>query len=237
MAFINTDLINVSVVNLTARDSDDGALDDLTGCFTDGDVDTSCEELTAGSEGLRCQFSIPRSIVASLTMRFWDDGAMDAGDWACMPYIDSNSVSTTNEIVEALVVGGSTDFVLDAAFLDDLGDADGSGNFAVRFAIASGSSAKPKASEIEYEIAHDTTAVNGFTFDVNGDALGSMVVQAYRVVTASPLDLESEPFDTDTSNGVTGAYTLNLYASDWVLISFDAGSPDKMDISERITVG
>jgi hypothetical protein len=237
MAFESTQLKLVEVVALTARDSDDGALTDKTGCFTDGDTETNCEELNPGTEGLRVQFGIPKSVVASLTMKFWDDGAMDGGDWACIPYTDVNSVSTTNEIVSALVINADTDFVLDAAFMDDLGDADGSGNFAVRFAIADASSAKPKASEVQYEIVYDTTAVNGFTFDVDGDPLGSIVVQAFRVLNSSPLELECEPFDTDTSNAVTGAYTLNLYASDWVLIGFDAGTPDKMDISERITVG
>jgi hypothetical protein len=237
MAFVSTNISRVDVVALTARDSDDGALTDKTGCFTDGDTEKNCEELTAGSEGLRVQFNIPISVVISITMKFWDQGAMDTGDWACMPYTDANSVSTTNEIVEALVDDADTDFVLDSAFMDDLGDADGSGNFAVRFAIAAASIAKPKASEVQYEIVYDTTAVNGFTFDVDGDPLGSIVVQAFRVTTASPLELECEPFDMDTSNAVTGAYTLNLFASDWVLIAFDAGTPDKMDISERITVG
>ena len=237
MAFVSTNLSLVEVVTLTNRSSDDGALDDKTGCFTDGDTETSCQELAVGTEGLRCQFNIPASVVASLTMRFWDDGAMDGGNWSCMPYTDANSVSTTNEIVTALVVNGSCDHVLDAAFMADLGDADGSGNFAVRFAIANGSSAKPKASEVQYEIVYDTTAVTGFTFDDDGVALGSILVQAYRVITASPLELACDPFDTDTSNAVTGAYTLNLFGGDWVLIAFDAGTPDKMDISERITVG
>jgi hypothetical protein len=236
MAFGSAAIQTVDVVALTARDSDDGALTDKTGCFTDGDTETNCEELTPGTEGLRVHFDVPASVITSLTMRFWDDGAMDGGDWSCMPYTDANSVSTTNEVVEALVVNANTDFVCDAAFLADLGDA-GDGNFAVRFAIANGSSAKPKASEVEYELVFDTTAVNGFTFDVDGDPLGSIVVQAFRVITASPLELACDPYDIDTSNAVTGAYTLNLFASDWVLIAFDAGSPDKMDISERITVG
>jgi len=236
MAFGTYAIQTVDVVELTARDSDDGALTDRTGCFTDGDTETSCEELTAGTEGLRVHFSVPASVISTLTVRFWDDGAMDGGDWACMPYTDANSVSTTNEIVEALVVNANTDFVLDAAFIADLGDA-GDGNFAIRFAIADSSIAKPKASEVEYELLFDTTAVNGFTFDVDGNPLGSMVVQAFRVLATSPLELSCDPFDTDTSHAVTGAYTLNLFASDWVLISFDAGAPDKMDISERITVG
>jgi len=236
MAFGTFAIDTVEVVTLTNRSSDDGALIDKTGCFTDGDTETSCEELTPDTEGLRVHFSVPKSVVTSLTMRFWDDGAMDGGDWSCMPYTDANSVSTTNEVVEALVINANTDFVLDAAFMADLGDA-GGGNFAVRFAIANGSSAKPKASEVEYELVFDTTAVTGFTFDDDGVALGSIVVQAYRVLTASPLELACDPYDTDTSNAVTGAYTLNLFASDWVLIAFDAGTPDKMDISERITVG
>jgi hypothetical protein len=116
-----------------------------------------------------------------------------------------------------------------------LGDADGSGNFAVRFAIADGEATKPKASEIEYEITFDTAPLAGFTYDHDGVALGSQVVQAYKVISTGPLELQHPPFASDTSNAVTGAYSLDLYAEDWVLIAFDAGSPNKMDISEIIT--
>lgn len=234
MAFETTFIQTVDVVSLSGRDSDDGALTDKTGCFTDGDTETNCEELTAGSEGLRVHFNIPKSAVGTLTMRFWDDGAMDGGNWSCIPYIDSNSVSTTNEIVEALVINANTDFVLDASFMTDLGDA-GDGNFAVRFVNANGSSPKPKASEVEYELVFNTAALNGFTYDNDGVALGSQVVQAYQVISTGPLVLAPEPFDSDTSNAVTGAYSLDLYANDWVLIAFDAGSPNKMDISQIIT--
>jgi hypothetical protein len=90
-------------VGLASRDADDGALTDLTACFTDGDTETNCEELAPGTEGLRVQFDIPISIVSALTIRFWDDGAMDGGDWAMIPYTDTDSVDVTNEIVETLV--------------------------------------------------------------------------------------------------------------------------------------
>ena len=43
-------------------------------------------------------------------------------------------------------------------FLDDCGDADGSGNFAVRFVEANGEGTKPKASEVEYEATIDTSS-------------------------------------------------------------------------------
>ena len=158
MAFETTNISNVSNVTISGRDGDDGALLDLTTCMTNGDTETSCDEIKNGSEGLRIQFDIPSTGVTALTIRFWDDGAMTVGDYACMPYTDTNSVSTTNEIVTALVKDSFCDFVLDAAFLADLGDADGSGNFAVRLAIANGSSAKPKASEVEYEIVASSSS-------------------------------------------------------------------------------
>lgn len=236
MAFENTQMTLVEVVSLSNRTADDGALTDETGCFTDNDVGTSCEELTAGTEGLRVQFGIPGNAVTALTIRFWDDGAMDEGFMSVIPYIDTNSVDDTNDIEAELVVGGFCDFILDANFLNDLGDADGLGNFAIRIVAADGSSPKPKASEVEYEITWNTGVKNGFTYDNNGEVLGSQVVQAYKVVSTGPLVLaDNLPFDSDTSNAETGAYSLDLYAGDWILIAFDAGSPNKMDISEIIS--
>lgn len=235
MAFESTLISTVEVVDLTSRDADDGTLEDKTACFTNGDTETNCEELNPGTEGLRVQFEIPKTAWTALTMRFWDDGAMDGGDWACIPYTDANSVDVNDEIVEALVVNANTDFVLDAAFKADLGDADGAGNFAVRFAIADASIAKPKASEVQYEITFNTAPLSGSTFDDSGDVLGSKIVQAYKVESTNPLVLAPTPFDSDTSNAVTGEYSLDLYMADWVLIFFDDATPDIMDISEIIS--
>ena len=236
MAYENAQIAKVERVILSNRSADDGALTDKTGCFTDLDTETSCEELTAGTEGLRVQFNIPISAVTAMTIRFWDDGAMDEGIMSVIPYSDTNSVNTTNEIESVLIVGEETDFILDANFMGDCGDGDGEGNFAIRIVAANGSSPKPKASEVEYEMTWNTTEVTGFTMDDAGDPLGNTVVQAYKVVSTGPLVISDAPFDSDTSNAVTGAYALNLYTADWILIGFVAGSPDKMDITERITV-
>jgi hypothetical protein len=235
MAFETTQIALVEVVDLSNRTADDGNLEDMTGCFTDGIYGTSCEELTAGSEGLRVQFAIPISAVIALTIRFWDDGAMDAGFMSVIPYSDVNSVDDTNEIEVDLNVGGETDFVLDGDFLGDLGDADGAGNFAIRIVAGVALDPKPKAAEVEYEMTWNTAPYTRVTYDNDGEILGSKIVQAYSVISTNPLVLADAPFDTDTSNAVTGEFTLDLYAADWVLIAFDDASPDKMDISDIIT--
>ncbi len=235
MAFDHTGIELVEVVVLSNRTADDGNLTDKTACFTDGNTEEQCEELTAGTEGLRVQFNIPIDAISALTIRFWDDGAMDDGYMSVIPYTDINSVDDTNAIEEDMLVGGLTDFVLDANFMGDLGDADGAGNFAIRIVAGVDLDPKPKASEVEVELTWATAELTGYTYDNDGDALGSQVVQAYKVVSTGPLVLDSPPFDSDTSDAVTGAYSLDLFAADWILISFDAGSPDKMDISEIIT--
>ena len=234
MAFVTTEIASVELVALTNRTADDGALTDKTSCLTDGNTETNCEELTAGTEGLRIQFSIPNSAVATMTIKFWDQDAMDTGNVSVIPYTDANSVDDSNEVVTALVKGADCDFVLDASFRGDLGVL-GDGTFAIRFVAADGSSAKPKAAEVEYEMTWNTAPLSGYTYDNGGSVLGSQVVQAYGVISTGPLVLTDDPFDSDTSNAVTGVYSLDLYAGDWILIAFDAGSPNKMDISEIIT--
>jgi len=235
MAFENTQIALVEIVDLANRTADDGGLEDMTACFTNSDTETSCEELTAGTEGLRVQFDIPISAVTALTIRFWDDGAMDAGFMSVIPYSDVNSVDDTNEIEVDLNVGGETDFVLDANFMGDLGDADGAGNFAIRIVAGVALDPKPKASEVEYEITWNTAPYERVTYDNDGEILGSQIVQAYKVVSTNPLVKAATPFDSDTSNAVTGEFSLDLYAGDWVLIAFDDANPDKMDISDIIT--
>jgi hypothetical protein len=234
MAFDNIMIDTVKLVILTNRTSDDGTLTPRT-CFIDGDVNTNCEEMTAGTEGLRIQLNVPKTAFTAMTVKFWDAGYMDAGDMSVMPYTDINSVDDTHDVSETLISGEDIDFPLTQDFFDDMGDADGAGNVAIRCVSADGSSPKPKGAEIEIEMTWNTAPLTGFTYDNDGAALGDQVVQAYKVVSTGPLVLADEPFATDTSHSSTGAYSLDLYAEDWILIAFDAGSPDKMDISEIIT--
>jgi hypothetical protein len=157
---------------------------------------------------------------------------MTAGNMAMLAYTDSNSVTDTEKVVVA-AAEPSQDHAGDVNFMATV-QAVGAG-FAVRIVADDGEGTKPKVAEYEFDPVWNTALLEGFTYDNDGVALGSQVVQAYRVISTGPLVLAATPFASDTSHAVTGAYSLDLYAADWVLIAFDAGSPNKMDISEIIT--
>lgn len=233
MAFSILGIESVKKTVLIDYLDDDGALTDQTAGMTNGDYITSVEELNGEAEGHRVEVNIPKTAWSAFTLRCYVNQIMTAGDIAMLAYTDSNSVTASNKDVLA-AAAPYWDFVADAAFMAQLGDV-GGGNWAIRVVADDGQATKSKMAEYEFDPTWVTAALNGFTYDVDGVALGSQVVQAYRVISTGPLVLADEPFDTDTSNAVTGAYTLDLYAEDWVLIAFDAGSPNKMDISEIIT--
>lgn len=233
MAFSPDNIETAKKTVLSDYLDDDGTFTDQTSCLTNGDTATSCEELNGEAEAHRVEVNLPKTAWSAFTLRVHCNSVMTSGNVALLAYTDSNSVTATAKNVVAAATA-YFDLTGDASFMAELGDV-GGGNWAVRVVTDDGQSTKYKVCEYEFEPTWVTAALTGYTYDNDGVALGSQVVQAFKVISTGPLVLANTPFDTDTSNAVTGAYSLDLYAADWVLIAFDAGSPNKMDISEIIT--
>ena len=235
MAYSVDDISKVESWTASGYDQDDIALDiDVTGCMINGTESEDCDEWKEGTINCKVELDVPPVCISSLKVRFYFNSVMSAGDNALLPYIDANSVSPINQVVMDYTIPGQwIEHICSAEFIAQLADI--GGKCYVRLS-ASGGVAKSKIGEVQADVGWVTTEVAGVTRDNAGDPLGSIVVQAYKVESVDPLVIVGSPFDSDTSDTVTGAYSLDLYAGDWILIFFKAGSPDIMDISERITV-
>jgi len=224
----------VKAFNSTNYSSDDIAESaEVTACMTNGVTNVDCDEWKEGTENGRVEIDVDPSVITSLSVRFYLEEAMTGGDQSLLPYTDSNSVSTSNEVTVDYSSTGWKEHVCDGAFIAEMGDI-GGGQCAVR--LASNDGAKSKISEVNIDIGIPHDDIIGVTYDHDGDILVSQNVAAYKVLSVDPLVLAGESYATTVSHGSTGAFTLSVYGGDWILIAFDAGSPDKMDISERITV-
>jgi len=215
--------------------SDDISQDaDVTDCMTNGTTGEDCDEWKEGTICGKVIIDVDPSVITSLSVRFYLNSIMTAGDNELLPYTDSNSVSTTYEVNGDYTSAGVwVEHVCSANFISELGDI-GGGQCAVR--LGSNDGAKSKIGEVNIDIGIPHDDVIGVTYDYQKNILGSTYVSAYKVLSTNPLVFASSPYDSTVSHGTTGAYTLSLYAGDWILIFFNAGSPDVMDISERITV-
>jgi len=160
--------------------ADDGSLDfDNTTCMLNGTNAESCDEIKEGIINLRVEITHAPASILTLSIRFYLNDIMTAGDNAVLPYTDANSVSTTNEDVESYSSSGQwISHVLSAALIAELFDDNGS--CYVRLS-SSDATAKSKIGEVNIDIAIQTYELAGITRDVDEAVLVSCEYNIWKI--------------------------------------------------------
>ncbi len=231
MAYGLTGIDTVESWTLASYAADDGSLDvTITSCMTNGTNGESCDEIK-NIIGCKVTLDIDPASLLTLSVRFYHNDSMAAGDAAVMPYTDSNSVSTTNEDVQDYTTTGVwiTHASLGSAFIAELGDL--SGKCAIRLASVSG--AKPKLGEVNIEYTVYTFTLAGITRDVNTDALVSC---EYQILKRTSLALETWSVSkSGTSNGSTGAFTEEVGRATYRILSVKDVTPQVQYLGPPMT--
>lgn len=210
----STDHISaVEAWTATDYDADDLALDaDITACMTNGTPAQDCDEFKEGTLNCRVEIDIDPTIVLTLKVRFYFNSVMTAGNNALLPYVDPDSVSITNEVVEDYTTPGQwIEHVCSPAFIAQLAD-QGGGSFAVRLASGEGGVSgvsKPKFGEVEIDITVQTYPLAGVTKNKDSDVLGSCEVALFKVISEGP-PITYEFIEAKVSDAVTGAYSFDV---------------------------
>jgi len=152
MAYSVDDISAVESWTAASYTADDGTLDvDVTTCMTNGTIGESCDEWKQGVMSGRVEINVDPATIDTFSIRFYQNDSMASGDMSCLPYIDADSVSTTNENIQTYDTNGVwVEHVLSAAFIAELAD-QGGGTCAVRLSSSDGA-AKPKLGEVETDI-------------------------------------------------------------------------------------
>ena len=237
MAYSVVDILS-TIAFLTANyTADDGAEDaDSTSCMTNGTLSETCDEIKEGTIVLKILFTQDESdLIQPIKARFYFDSLMAAGDNVIMPYIDGNSVSNTNEDVEAYTSSGQWINHEDSsgAFRDEMGDASGDGKGGIRFAANDGT-AKSKIGEINLDIIIQTFELTATTRDNNGDVLGNCEYLIFKVTSIGPEVWQLKA--SGTSSGA-GAISEFLGAGDYRVVALKDLTNDVIDVtSDKITL-
>ena len=216
---------------------------DATSCLTDGVSAQDCDEIKRQLH-LRAGINLGNNPAALETfkVRMYQNTWRTAGDWTMVPYVDSNSVNSAyktpnvpNDVEESKWIEFIVPPSAGTSFWDNL---EVTGDNQVYVRLVATDTGKTKIGELEVDFSFYSIATSGTTYDNSGSVLGGMTVNAYAVSgTPPPLNFQSAtPFATAVSNASTGVYSLGLYPGDWVMIVLDPDTPDRMDITERITV-
>jgi len=211
--------------------ADDGALDiDVTSCMLNGTTGQDCDEYKEGTISCKVILEAAPASILTLSVRFYLNSIMTAGDNTLMPYTDANSVSTSNEDTQDYSSAGNwIEHDCSGAFIAELGD-QGDGTCAVR--LSSNDGAKSKLGEVNIDITVYTLTLAGITRDAAGDAL---VSSEYNVFRRSGMALETWSLAASgTSNGSTGAYTEEMAIGTYRVVSVKDVEPQVMDIGPPI---
>lgn len=239
MAFSVAKIDSIVAYITTAYDADDGSQDvDNTTCMTNGTLAEDCDEIKLGVLCLRIGIDVPPSSINSLSIRVYLNSIMSAGDNAILPYIDANSVSITNENVQAYnSAPGWVTHILSANFLAQLADV--GGKTYLRFGSGeSGSNgvAKSKIGEIEIDISYDTYKYEGITKDNAGDVLGSCYVALFQNLGGTPPTYQF--MASTTSDSSTGAYIFTGQGNfNAMVYSIKLDSPHVFDATDNVITG
>lgn len=232
MAYSVDDIGKVEAWTHTGYDGDDITLDaTITACMTNGSVGEDCDEIK-DSPGCRVEINVPPATITVLKVRFYLNSIMTGGDQWLMPYIDANSVSTTNEVIgDYRSAGVWVEHVCSAAFiaqLADLGD-----KFAVRLASFN-QSAKSKLGEVEVDVTWDQPQLSGVTKDKDGSVLVSCKVSLFKVIDEGPPETY-EFKESQISDGVTGAYSFGVYeGSKYMIYAEKDDTPHVFDATDNV---
>ena len=207
--------------------ADDGSLDvDITSCMTNGTNGEDCDELKEGTINCKVFIEYAPASILTLSVRFYFNSVMTAGDNDLVPYTDANSVSSTNKVTGDYTTPGQwIEHDCSAAFIAELGEL-GGGQCAVRLASPAG--AKSKIGEVNIDITLYTFTLEGITRDAAGDALVSC---EYNVFARSGMAPETWALaESGTSNGSTGAYAEEVGIGTYRVVSVKDVEPQVMDI-------
>jgi len=233
MAF-SVDKIDYCTAWLVASElADDGTVDvEQLSCMTNAVLTTMCDELKTGTTCLKIGINQDPSTITALSIRFYLQSIMAAGDNAVTPYTDANSVSGTNKNNQTYgsgQVGTWVTHVMSAAAIAELGNVGGKCYLRLN---ASDGTAKTKLSEVNIEMTVALYKVEGVTYDDAGDALGSVQVSIFSVDGSGVYTY----IDTQVSNATTGAYSFaTLGPGDFIVVGHKADTPHIFDVTDEIT--
>lgn len=208
--------------------TDDLAFDvDNTTCMTNGTTGEDCDELKEGELNLRIVIDVPPDDINSLSIRFYLNGVMTAGNNSVVPYTDANSVSGTNANEQDYSTAGQwINHVLSGALLAELGNVNGQS--VLRFTSEGG--AKSKIGEVNIDMDYDTYKVEGITKDNSGSVLGSCTVSLFKNDGSGVFSY----IDTQVSNVSTGVYSFTgLGSGTYMVYAWKADAPDVFDATDN----
>ncbi|MCZ6775261.1 MAG: hypothetical protein O7D34_02250 [Ignavibacteria bacterium] len=211
MAFGVANIDAVETWTTVDETADDGTLDiDVTTCMTNGTTGEDCDEIKEGTFVQKVVMDIDPASLITLSIRFFLNSIMTAGNNATYPYTDANSVSGTNPNSQAYDTAGAyVTHVISAAAIAELGESP-PGKCSIRLAAdgTGAGNAKSKLGEVEIDFTIKTFTVAGITRDKDEAVLVSMGYQIYKRTGLAPETLSLSK--SGTSNGTTGAYTEEL---------------------------
>lgn len=230
MAYSIDDIRAVLAMTAASEYGDDIAEDnDVTVCMLNGTTGEDCDEWKEGTLNGRVEIDIPPSAITALSVGFYFNSVMTAGDQELLPYTDANSVSSTNAVLEDYTTPGQWIYhVTDGAFLAELGDL--GGYCAVRLAAPAG--AKSKIGEVNIDIVYVQEVLSGLTKDNDGVALGSCECACFKVETDGPPTTFSF-IDAVISHVTTGAYSFDVWDDIHMVTGHKDGSPNVMDVTDK----
>lgn len=237
MAFTVDDIFAVEAQTAASKYADDTGLDlDSTTCMTNGTVGEDCDEFKEGTINCKVIIDIDPASILTMSARWYLNSVMQAGDNACLPYTDSNSVDNTNENVQAYDSAGQwiEHNSLGSAFIAQLGDI-GGGQCAIRLAATNTGSgnAKSKIGEVNLDITIYTFTLAGVTRDNDESALVSCEYRIYKRTGLAP-ETWSESV-VGTSNGSTGVFTEEVGRATYRIVAIKDVTPQVMDIGPPMT--
>ncbi len=228
MAYSTALIHAVETWSAASEYADDGSLDiDVTTCMTNGTDAESCDEWKEGTLNAKVIIDADPASVISLSVRFYFNDSMAAGDNDLVPYTDANSVSSTNKVTQDYTTTGQwIAHVTDAAFVAELGDV-GSGRCAVRLASPGG--AKSKLGEVEIDIVIQTYELAGITKDVDDTVLISCEYNIYKRTGLAPETWSLVV--SGTSHGTTGVFAEEVARGSYRIITVKDVTPQVQHIS------
>jgi len=213
---------------------DDIALDvDVTTCMTNGTTGEDCDEWKEGTLNVRVEIDANPSAITALSIQFYLNSVMSAGNNTVVPYTDANSVSATYGDEQDYSSAGSyiQHATLGSNFISELGDL--GGYCAIR--LASEGAAKSKLGEVQIDATVTQETITGITKDTAGDALGSCKVSLFKITSEGPPETY-EFIESTTSHVSTGAYTFTIDANSdkFMVYSEKDDSPHVFDATDNV---
>jgi hypothetical protein len=224
-----------SVIAWTAASeyADDNVEDaDSTTCMLNGTLGQDCDEWKEGTLNGKVIIDHDPASILTLSVRFYLNSIMTAGDNDLVPYTDINSVSSTNKVTgDYSSAGVWVEHACSAAFIAELGDI-GGGKCAVRLASPGG--AKSKIGEVNIDITVQTYELAGITRDVDDAVLISCEYNIYKRTGLAPEAWTL--FVNGTSHGTTGVFAEEVSRATYRIITVKDVAPQVQHISPPMTM-